>query len=159
MRQFLPAALALVAVAACGGSPVAPETDLSFRTIGVGYYSFYTQPGALIVRDASGWADVLPKLDLRSPTGEIGAPIPAIDFSKEMAVVIALGDRPSGGFSASVQQILGVSSELVVKATEERPGPTCAVTLAFTRPLVVVALALDPRPARLEWTQTVHSCG
>ena len=158
-RPLLSVTLALVALAACGGTVVGPDTDVPFRTIGDGYYGAYAQQGALVIRDASTWAEVLPKLDLRSPGGGIGAPVPAIDFSKEMVIVVALGQRPSGGFSVRVQQILGTSSELVVKAAEERPGPTCAVTLAITRPLAVVALTNDPRPVRLEWTQAVHDCG
>ncbi len=150
--------LMLILLPACSDSVTGPGTDIAFQVIGVGYYSLYKAQGALVVRDAATWAQVLPNLDLRTGPGGAPGPAPTIDFSKEMALIVCLGGRSSGGYDVRVDQVLDGGSEIVAKAAEEAPGPNCAVTLAFTAPLVVVVIPQDARPVRLEWSKTVRAC-
>ncbi len=158
MPRVLLAALLLVLLSACGDTVTSPGKDIAFRVIGVGIYSTYKDQGALVIRDATTWTQVLPNLDLR--TGPNGAPggAPDIDFSKEMAIVVALGQRSSGGYTVQISQVLDSGSEITAKAAEDAPGPNCLVTLAFTAPVVVVAIPQDARPVRVEWSRTVRAC-
>ncbi len=158
MQRFFAFAVLLAVVAACSDNVTTPGTGIAFRVIGVGQYGSYKEQGALVVRDATTWAQVLPNLDLRTGPNGTPGPAPDIDFSKEMALVVCLGQRSSGGFSVRVDQVIDSGSEIVAKATEEGPGPNCAVTLALTAPVVVVTIPQDRRPVRMEWSKTVRTC-
>ncbi len=143
---------------ACSDSVTTPGANITFRVIGVSQYGTYKEQGALVVRDAATWAQVLPNLDLRTGPNGTAGPAPDIDFSREMAIVVCLGQRASGGYDVRVDQVIDSGSEIVAKATEEDPGPNCGVTLALTAPLVVVAIPQDRRPVRMEWSKTLRTC-
>ncbi len=152
-RLLLPAVF-LLSLSGCGETVTSPGTSLSFQTVGVGIYSTYKDQGALVIRDPAIWAQVLPNLDLRTGANGAPGPAPVIDFSRDMAIVVCLGVRGSGGYSVRVDQVTAEGSEIVVKATELTPG-RCAATLALTDPLAVVTLSSDSRPVRVEWSQAV----
>lgn len=57
-----------------------------------------------------------------------------VDFSTQQAVLINIGQRNSGGYSVSTDQILEFSDHLKVKITLTKPGNGCATTLALTSP-------------------------
>ncbi|MCA1733662.1 MAG: protease complex subunit PrcB family protein, partial [Acidobacteria bacterium] len=68
------------------------------------------------------------------------APPPA-DFSNEVVAFLTLGQRSTGGWGIEVSsvEVSGASAE--VKTTVSRPAPGGIVTMAFTAPYAVVAIA------------------
>lgn len=68
--------------------------------------------------------------------------LPPIDFSAQMVVAIVLGERPTGGYRVSVEEVRARTdaAQLRVAYTESQPGEGCAVVQVRTAPYVLVAV-------------------
>jgi hypothetical protein len=122
-----------LAIAACG-SPIAPDT--SFRVIGHGG-GFNAAATTGVVNDAAAWTAFIRDSGLRAPSFNPDDPIPAVDFSSETAVALALGQRPTGGYQIRVERVSREGSTLLVQASELVP---CAGPTVITYPLTVIAV-------------------
>jgi hypothetical protein len=71
-------------------------------------------------------------------------PVPAIDWSRELVVVAALGRRSSGGFDIRIDSAYQRNDTLEIVVRTDVPGRNCMLTAAFSQP---VDLARLPRPA------------
>jgi hypothetical protein len=152
-------------LSACGGSAAPQEAEtlespiatqdagkqrLLFRNTGL------REPARQLVRDRAAWESLW-----RTLHGPIDPtpPLPAIDFSREMLVVAALGSRPSGGYAVDVgvpvQQSDGALEAVVVETV---PGDGCPVTLAMTTPAVVLRTSLLPGALRTVERQAQGTC-
>jgi PrcB C-terminal len=66
---------------------------------------------------------------------------PIVDFAKDRCVVLFLGTRNTGGFSAQVTQVVGGGgSTATIVVNELFPGPRQVVTQAVTSPWVMIAI-------------------
>ena len=63
---------------------------------------------------------------------------PAVDWSKHMVVVVAVGLRPTGGHTVFVDAVEAGPRALRVEATSASPGRDCVTTDAMTAPLDAV---------------------
>lgn len=65
-----------------------------------------------------------------------------IDFSEEIVLAVVLGERPTGGYEVKIEGIVNeqLPSQIVVTATEVRPGPDCTVSQAKTVPYHIVKM-------------------
>lgn len=73
--------------------------------------------------------------------GEQPAPV---DFSREVAVVVAQGEQRTAGYSVQVVQATWDGPQLRLKVEERRPGPGMLTAQVITHPYDAVAVA---RPA------------
>jgi hypothetical protein len=93
------------------------------------------EPGVQVLRDRRGWEAAWRQLH----GGDAGGPAPAVDFAREAVVVVALGERPSGGHAVRVEGTsAGADGALVLHVTETVPGPGCMSTMQITAPVDVV---------------------
>ena len=99
------------------------------------------EPGLRVVRDRAAW-----EAEWRSlQAGLAAGPAPAVDFVREMVVVVAAGEQSSGGHRVRVDGTSpGPDGALVVHVTRTSPGPGCMSTMAITSPVDVVRV---PRAA------------
>jgi hypothetical protein len=66
---------------------------------------------------------------------------PIVDFTKDRCVVLFLGTRNTGGFSAQVTNVAGGGgSTAVITVNESFPGPRQNVTQSLTSPWVMIAI-------------------
>ncbi len=93
-----------------------------------------------LVSDAAGWNKMLGRL----PTAAASTQAPAIEFTRYSALVIALGERPTGGYEVNAEALGLHRSVATVAIRESRPGKSCMVAQATTHP---VAVFLLPRTA------------
>ncbi len=79
--------------------------------------------------------------DLHADDNTVPAP-PTVDFSAQMVVAIVLGERSTGGYRVSVDEVRARTdaAQLRVSYTERVPGEGCVVTQARTVPYVLVAV-------------------
>jgi hypothetical protein len=146
-------ALALLAlVAACGGKPGASgltpsRAPIAHTRIGAGpadqvVNSDFETPANLLITDAAEWRSVWEKLHAGlTPL----PPAPAVDFTQEAVVLVAIGQQPNGGHSVRIDSVNRAGSDsIVVRATHRIPGPDCITTQALVEP---VDLARIPRPS------------
>jgi len=130
--------------------PVAPvlregaarEGEIAVRTLERGQYSGLKEPMVLLVTDPGEWEAVW-----RRHTAVMARPrpAPAVDFGQEAVVVVALGERRSGGYSIAVTGVRLKGDQLVVRVRRQSPPPGAVTTMAFTQPYHMVAI---PRPDR-----------
>lgn len=128
------ALLALSLLTACGDDPV----PVAYEVIPLEDPAFtaFTRPARLVIRSdaqlAAAWA-------------KLSGPLPAVDFTTEMVIVVALGPRPNSGYDVSVTKVT-LGDELETTVTEwTLEGSSCGGALE-----VVVSPAAAIRLARTE---------
>jgi len=133
------AASALLAACAAGGA-VNPEeggAELAFESILSQSSSGLAERLRVVIRDEATWTDVWRRI--HEPVAP-EPPLPNVDFSRHMLIVVALGTRPSGGFAIAVQRITARDGTSEVSVRESCPARGAMVTMALTQPVEVVRL-------------------
>lgn len=109
----------------------------------------------VMIRDAKAWREVWERIHSSvSPT----PPLPEIDFSQEMVVVVALGARPTGGYGIIVDRAYERDDRLEIIVRKQTPGKNCNLTQAVTEPVDIVRLPKIERPVIFRETEVVHEC-
>lgn len=137
------------------GDPV-PIVRLRAEPYSFAFNSGLDQPGRTVVRDPGTWQALWAQIYSRyTPV----PPIPAIDFSREMLVVVALGSRSSGGYGILVDGAHEAQNAgLVVTVRSISPGPKCGVTAAFTQPVDIARVARRDGDVSFFERSEVHTC-
>ena len=161
MRSLIASVCALLAVGCSSSRDEASTrtpltvTRLSSEPISVTYASQLRQPARLVIRDqaawVSAWASLWPAF----------APIPAppnVDFSREMIVLVALGERPTGGYTILVDSAAVSGAGVTVWIGTSSPGRRCVTTQAFTQPVDIARLPRTDGAVRFAETSTVVDC-
>jgi hypothetical protein len=108
------------------------EGDLEVRQLGYWNQSPYQAAERRVVRDAESlervWAD-LGSLERRQ-----------VDFANDLVVVVAAGQRPTGGYEISVRRAALENGQLLLEVLTTAPGRNCLTTMALTQPVEVVAV-------------------
>lgn len=161
MRPLVVSLLALLAVNC--SSPLEPPaahtpisvTRLRSEPFSFTYFSQLRQPERLVIRDhatwVNAWASLWPAL----------APIPAppnVDFEQEMIVFVALGERPTGGYSILVDSAGATAAGVTVWIGASTPGPHCVTTQAFTQPVDIARLPRKDEAVQFVETSKVTDC-
>jgi len=93
-----------------------------------------------------------------------GHDAPNVDFAKERVIFFSAGVKSTGGYEASISEVQYnyANGDLVVRTLLEKPGPSCLVTQAFTKPFVLAKVQMPttpkPRFTRFESRQETYSC-
>ena len=105
----------------------------------------------LIIRDANAWAEFWSELGIGGR--------PEVDFTHNVVVAVAAGQRPSGGYEIRIDQVRQVNGELRVEVVETTPGPNCATSGALTQPAdVIVIEGVAPRSWSFAERKDVRGC-
>ena len=119
------------------------------------YNSGLTESARIVVRDADHWREVWRAIWRdHSP----GPPLPPVDFERELIVVAALGQRPTGGFSILLESAARAGSGAVVSVRTTAPGPRCGTTAALTEPVDIARLPRVEGEIRFEEKTESHNC-
>ena len=103
------------------------STPPPLRTVGKGPMSAIDAPRQVTVRSAAEWAALWKE-------NGAGAPLPAVDFSREMVVGVFLGSRPTSGYGVEIVRAIGNSGALVVEYVETRPSRDAIAAQILTAP-------------------------
>ncbi len=109
----------------------------------------------VVVRDSAAWAALWPRL---VGTYRPAAPLPAVDFAREMLVVASMGTRPTGGHTVTIDGALARNDTLHVTVTERSPGGRCGTTAALTAPAAIARLARRDGAVRFADSATTTEC-
>jgi protease stability complex PrcB-like protein len=141
------------------GAALAPDSVSAAARAGKGYAAYgtgevlelkrigqWTRTGIgesrrLVIRDANAWAEFWSELGVGDR--------PDVDFTQNVVVAVATGQRPSGGYEIAVDRIHQANGELTVDVVETAPGPNCMSTAALTQPVDVVVV---PSFAAKSWS-------
>lgn len=136
-----PAAPAAPDAGAPAAAPYAPNdagASLPMRRIGQWSTSGITTPARQVIRDDGAYARFWAALG----AGER----PSVDFSRDVVIAVAAGQRTTGGHAIAVTRVTRAGAGLAVDVVETVPGAGCMTTQQLTQPVdVVVVAAADAR--------------
>ena len=103
------------------------------RTVGKGPMSAIDQPRQVTVRSAPEWGALWKENGAQ-------APLPPVDFSREMVVGVFVGTRPTAGYGVEIVRAIGNSSTLVVEYVETAPSRDTITAQVLTAPYHLAAI-------------------
>lgn len=85
---------------------------------------------------------------------------PSVDFNKQVVIAIVLGQRPSGGYSVKIDEVLANTKgkKLQVRYTETTPGEGCAVTTVLTSPYILATVETQEGDFTFSGSETTRTC-
>lgn len=95
-----------------------------------------TAPGLVVLADR-GDVDRLEALPARNLSL---APLRAVDFNREKVVLVAMGQKSTGGYSVTLAGSRIVDQQLVLSVASRVPDPGTMVTQALTTPCTAIAV-------------------
>ncbi|MGH3129688.1 MAG: protease complex subunit PrcB family protein, partial [Gaiellaceae bacterium] len=75
---------------------------------------------------------------------------PTVDFTRERAVLVAIGPRSSSGYALEVRGVTERRRRIVVSVSERSPGSGERVRPRVTYPLRLLALPRGGKPVEVE---------
>jgi hypothetical protein len=125
--------------------------SLDMRRIGQWTRTGIAEARRLVIRDANAWAEFWSELGVGDR--------PEVDFTQNVVVAVAAGQRPSGGYEISVGRVSQHNGELTVEVIETTPGPNCMTSSSLTQPVdVVVVPTVAPRGWSFVERKEVRGC-
>lgn len=106
-----------------------------------------------VIRDDAAW-----QAFWRRAVRGTALPAPVVDFSRHAVVVVAMGERPTGGYWVDIERVVVGERALRVEALASSPGRECVVTMAFTAPLDAVLVERTRLPASFDVRDVVRDC-
>ncbi len=116
--------------------------------------SGFTESGEMVLRTNT-------ELDAAWKTvhaGIPGNPPPAVDLTQNMVVVLALGQKRTGGYSVRFDSVTREGTGAVVHYTVTSPGPGCMTTQMITSPVDAVSIPRVDGTVRFEKSDIVEKC-
>jgi PrcB C-terminal len=150
-------ALASAGLAACamdesGVPPDAVRLESRMLAQYPGLYGPYHEHARLLIHDAAAWEQHWSQIAVED------IPVPAVDFSRDMVVVVAMGRQRTSGYNVTVEGVFEGAEGLYIQVLETSPGSRCDVLTAVTSPVTAVAIPRSDVPVFwLERTDT--RCG
>ncbi|BDG03794.1 protease complex subunit PrcB family protein [Anaeromyxobacter oryzae] len=97
-------------------------------------------PSATLVTSPEAWREVFP-----SPLLDGEAPAPPVDFGKDAVIVVAMGERPTGGWAVELARNEAAVKDgvVLVQVSFRGPAKDALVTQALTRPCLAVKVPRD----------------
>jgi hypothetical protein len=161
---FVSVVIALVVGAAgCGTQPSGPDPvdpPGSLGRLRYGEFSFpisysrMTNSERLVIRDAAAWAQLWDRMKTGSPP----VPRPDVDFTSEMLIVAALGERSDGRYSILIDSVAPDSTELRAVVRLITAGRGCVWTTAVTQPVDIVRVPRREASVRFEDRAEERAC-
>jgi PrcB C-terminal len=140
------------------GTPV-PFTELDPKRPGprrsLKVNSGILDPLRVVVRDRDAW---LKMWKLLSSKQFPRPPLPEIDFSREMLIVVGMGERNSGGYDIIVDGVYERDKKLEVDVKSTSPGRACGVPGSITEPADVVRVQKSDYPVVFRETNVTREC-
>jgi len=134
-----------------GYAPYGNNRTLDIRRIGQWTRTGIGESRRLVIRDANAWAQFWSELGV----GEQ----PSVDFSHDVVVAVAAGQRPTGGYEIAIDRVTQSNGQLTVEVVERTPGPNCMTTASLTQPVdVVVVPAADARSLSFLERKEIRGC-
>jgi hypothetical protein len=146
--------VSLLIAAGCGRAGAQPKlgevaqtSARGFRVLDSGDRSGITSAQERVVRDAEGWRRLWQEHEAGGPGNRS---LHAVDFSRQVCIAIFAGQRPTGGFTVTVEKATESASGLEVAYRVTGPPPGAIVSQALTSPFQIVAVESRAAPVRFQ---------
>lgn len=122
--------------------PTPPASNVTMRTLDRGAHSGIHAGFRDALRSPQEWAAFWARHQNDSSPP---APLPAVDFPREMVVAIVAADKRSTGYDLTILDVVEGTS-VAVKFEQRGPSPGSPVGAALTQPFHVVAVPMSDAP-------------
>lgn len=119
------------------------------------YNTDLKQPMNVVVHNEREWRDLWSRIWKRQ---RAIPPLPTVDFSREMLVVAAMGERPTGAYAIRIDDVVDKGEELVTTVTRVSPGSRCGAGAVLTSPMDIVRVSSRSKPTRWIVRDEITSC-
>jgi len=99
-----------------------------------------------VIRTREAWVEMWKRIYNANPPDEAMALLPEVDFSREMLIIAALGERPTGGYGIVVDSACKRQKELEIVVRSISHVTCGGVTQSLTQPLDIVRLPKSELP-------------
>jgi len=125
--------------------------NLEIRRLGEWSRTGIKEARRMVIKEANAWAEFWSELGVGDR--------PAVDFTRDVVIVVAAGERPSGGYEIAVSQVTQTNGELRVEVRETSPGPNCLSSSSLSQPVdVVVVQGVKPKSWSFVEQKDVRGC-
>jgi len=137
----------LIPLVACAtgavGDVAAAGAALRFSTVAKGAASGILEPLQVAIRTQDEWVAFW----ARHTRAQVQPPpAPPVDFSREMAIGIFLGERATGGHEVEITKVERGGSVLRIHYRTRSPDPGAMVTQVRTQPYHLIKLKREDSP-------------
>jgi hypothetical protein len=109
----------------------------------------------IIVRDSASWRSLWPRIvGTHSPV----PPVPAVNFTDEMLLVVSTGTRGSGGYVIMIDSVRAVGDTIRVSVREQSPGPRCGTPAVISAPVALARVERTTWPVSFVTREVVRDC-
>ena len=129
---------------------LALASPLGFQTVYRGTQSQIEEPREVTIRRAADWSALWKE---HAPA----APVPVVDFKREMVVGVFLGTRPTGGYAVEITSIDATRNELIVSYRIDEPPRDAMVIQTLTAPAHLVRFESRKNPVKFVRVAPVKS--
>lgn len=149
-------ALAIAAIACAqpnGPEPVA--TELPVESLLSDDFTGFENAERRVIRNVIEWTIAWERVHRNySPK----PPLPAIDFTREQIILVALGERRTSGYSVHINGASSNGDETTVRLESWSPGPACITLDVITFPIDLAKMPRTTGRVVFEEDQTVRPC-
>lgn len=138
MRILFLVILGSFLLSACGSQSAPPNQPAAEFARWSGPNGGGDMPATRVLRTAEEWAAFWRQVERSTPQ--------PLDVSRQMAVIVALGERRTGGFSVEIESAHATDGNLVVTYREKAPDPSMMVTQALTTPWAAALVSRSDLP-------------
>jgi PrcB C-terminal len=141
-------ALVALALVSCSSTGEAPQTSgpVEFESLVRQEQTGLVEPEQRVIRTEQAWSEAWKQI----MTYRIPAPeLPAVDFERDMVVLVALGERPTAGYAVEVVSIQRDGAFLRVVARETKPSADMAQATVLTHPVHAVRVPRSDGPVEV----------
>lgn len=169
MNRSIRMSLLAFTVLGCGGRP-GPEVPAASPPVGTAAVemerfagspgafagnSGYETPATLVISDSAGWVLAWSRIH----AGQEPLPsLPAVDFTRRMVVLAAIGQQPNGGHTVHLTTATTSGDTLVIHAEHRIPGAACVTTQALVEPVDIATVARSAAAVRFDVQPMVFEC-
>jgi hypothetical protein len=121
------------------------------------------RPVAKAIGTSEEWKRFWAEIESHSSAGDDNtsaiSDAPGPDFSRYTVLVVALGTRPSGGYSVAFHSVRESESQIDAIVYELRPrGKNCTVTAAISFPVAFALIARTDKPVHFNIERADIAC-
>ena len=120
--------------------------------------SIIEDPFCVVVRDRAAWHDVWKRIYQHNPSNGPYPEPPEIDFSREMVIVAAMGQRPTSGYEIIIEGAYERDDRLEVVVKSVITARCGLVYTMVTSPIDIVRLPKIERPVVFREIEVVPDC-
>lgn len=117
-------------------------------------HSAYEMAEETVVRDRAAWEAAWQQLH----NGLAAEPVPPVDFTRDMVLLVAAGQRSTGGTSVRVDGVTAGAGGALVRYTVTEPGAGCMSAQVMTAPVEAVRVPRAAGAVRFERQVARRDC-